>query len=503
MPSHHIKIRCLGCGYEPPGAVESCPRCGGATAKICGKCGFANAVPKNFCDGCGEPVGTNAAWRPGTPPLNARRRTNHSRMTARNTAWRAARQTAKLTRKFNDTIDGFKSKHPVSWKIILLVILLSAAAGLAVVAAYVFVAPRIPDYKLLSAAKQYLRDMSAGDYRKAYALLSRPSREVCTQEEFETVSRAENKNVWEFADLSVTRLNNDYALVRYHKREGGGPWSGDYIPLVSEDGGWARPYIQNMFPRVDDALAKNDASAALMWAQRMNLIDPLDPRARGYLCRAQYAMKRYKEAAAACAEMLDSLPAYPATFSAQALLNFRYTLAESYRNTGLGSDALLEYAAVLSQPDAPADIRCGARLSRARIYVGTRNYEAALQETLAAQSDCRTPQSKDEAALYLRVLNGSAQDAAVQLAKNFRRSPSEPPLSQVWKEKQTRSYKTLKLRKYPENKWLGIHLSGPFYRVVVRQEGGRDRANRPLAPLDLARFRVDAWLGTASPENPQ
>ena len=53
MPQKISVIRCPKCGYEPNVLTDTCLKCRAELEKLCGNCGFSNAVEKNYCDTCG------------------------------------------------------------------------------------------------------------------------------------------------------------------------------------------------------------------------------------------------------------------------------------------------------------------------------------------------------------------------------------------------------------------------------------------------------------------
>lgn len=60
MPQKPSAIKCSKCGLEPNIITDVCLTCGTKLEKVCGSCGFANAVEKNYCDQCGQVMALKA-----------------------------------------------------------------------------------------------------------------------------------------------------------------------------------------------------------------------------------------------------------------------------------------------------------------------------------------------------------------------------------------------------------------------------------------------------------
>jgi class 3 adenylate cyclase len=64
-------VRCPQCQTENRTDRKFCAACGAALERVCGACGFKNALSDRFCGGCGKPLAEAPAASPGQPAERA------------------------------------------------------------------------------------------------------------------------------------------------------------------------------------------------------------------------------------------------------------------------------------------------------------------------------------------------------------------------------------------------------------------------------------------------
>lgn len=468
MPKANSEIKCVKCGHQHAVVKEQCDKCAAPLAKFCGTCGFANSVPKNYCDQCGELL-VLAPPRPQNtePPRPAQP---------------LPPADAPLPRE--KTAPAKKRGPAVAAGLSLAVILIPA---------YILLSPQFPKFQLTLTCRRYLKELSSGRYENAYKMLSKNSKQSCPVEDYVNFSRQYySQKSWEFKDVKPFVVEKDAALVKYQIKEGTSPWKDDFISFVWEDGKWARPYIWNFFQRIEEAIGKNDPSHALFLAQRLYLTDPLDPRTSGYLCWTEYLMGLYDKAANDCKKAMDSSRFYPVGFTSEAVFWFHYQLADSLRNTKKYAEALDEYNKLLAD-EFSAQNRCDILTGRADIYVWLNRYDAALQDMLEARDICPQTAQKNVSS-YLSYLTGDAKELSVALAQKARRSAGEPRLFDIRRENlETLRKKLGKKAVLPKDIWISAHMRGPIYKVILKQEGGKDSRGNRLASKDIYRLTINLW----------
>lgn len=554
MPKANSVIKCLKCGSESHIVGDLCPECGAPLAKVCGFCGFANSVPKNYCDQCGEllvlrpskregsrPSGNigkpqsatsnlnggdsepKASARGGVSPHGEHRaeQSDHSprgispELKARDATKAEGSKAipqevgrgqpddfsepiqdqapARQTRRMRIT-SRIRPLHTTAWARKTLFVL---PAVLLIVAVCIIFAPQFPKYQLTRTAKRYLKELSAGHYENAYKMLSRNSRVSCSLKEYISFSREYYSNSpWKFKNVKPFLIEENAALVKYQIKEGNLPWKDDFISFTREDGKWVRPYIWNFFQAIEDAIGKNDQPQALFLAQRLYLTDPLDPRTAGYLCWTEYLMGLYGKAASSCKKALNNCRMYPVGFEPETVFWFHYQLADSLRNTHKYKEALVEYTNLLGIRDLPLQNRCEVMVDRADVFVWLNRYDAALQDMLDAQNIC-PPNAQKGVNTYLSYLTGDARKLAVALAKRVRFSAGGPALLDIRKvqlKEVTKKMRKAGKKTVPlKDLWISAHIAGPVYRIILRQKGGMDTAGRRLTSRDIYRLRVNLW----------
>jgi hypothetical protein len=364
---------------------------------------------------------------------------------------------------------------------------------------YLIAAPYIPKFSLKMAANSYLKKLSTGRYAEAYAMLSTNSKSACSMKSYVEYGKQYYGKIpsWEFRNVEVFAMEQDAAMVRYQLREGTGSWRTDYISFVKEHDNWMRPYIWMLFEPIDTAIAKQDYPQALFLAQRLYLTDPIDPRTSGYLCVTEFFLGLYDKAADACRKTLVSAKTYPVGFSAEEIFWFKFYYADSLRFTRKLSLALDEYGELLRSDALSAKEQCPLFMSRADAFVKLTRYDSALDDMLKADGVCVDEPNRAEVARRMRFMNGDARAEAVSFAQRTKIRADLPPfmeLRRAERESMAARLGPKNARYMPKDSWVAAHLTGPEYRVVLRQEGLNSRTRqRDLKNVYV--FMVNLWTG--------
>ena len=531
MPQKSSVIKCHKCGYVSNIISDTCIQCGSRLEKICGDCGFSNAVEKNYCDQCGAPLILKAGQPAGpalpvtpTPgqgepppkkPFQFEMQPIQETVAEKDESFRS-RPSGKVTPPIPpppvsgpplpaapamppgpDNIQppprSFASKNiPGALAIAGLLILLGFFL-------YLIVTPYIPRFSLKMTANNYLKRLSTGRYEDAYAMLSTNSKSACSMKNYVDYSRQYygQTPAWEFKGVEIFAMEPDAAMVRYQLREGTGPWHADYISFVNEHGKWTRPYIWMFFEPIDTAIARQDYPQALFLAQKIYLTDPMDPRTSGYLCVSEFFMGLYANAADSCRKTVLSASAYPVGFTAEEIFWFRFYYADSLRFVQKLEPALEEYGKLLQSDVISTKKECPVLLSRADTYVRLSKYDAALNDMLKADGVCTDTINHAEVARRMRFMNGDARADAISFAQRTKSRADLPPFGELRRKELDSIAARLgpkNMRYMPQDKWAAEHLSGPEYRVVLRQEninpGTRQKETR-----NIYVFMVNLWTG--------
>lgn len=545
MPSKPSVIKCSKCGYLPNVLGDICVKCGARLEKTCGECGFGNPVERNYCEGCGTLMALNAPprnvpapagpeknqaqkvemesiqdtvdgkarsfierpdkrpepapaqeppARPQTPPLSTPRDINSGSSPFIADSARLRREKTSPVAGYPDSIRRFLG--PAVTVLLALVLM-----GIL----YRIAAPSIPRIRLLMTAKTYLTDLSQGKYEKAYDLLSSNSKTAYSLEDYLKNSREyyAKAPAWQFRDIQVFTIDKNAAMVRYQLKEGTAEWKHDYISFVREQNRWVRPYIWGLFEPINEAFKRQDFPQALFLAQKLYLTDPIDPRSSGFLCSAEFYMGLYDKAAESCRRAVDGAAVYPVGYSDEDLYWFSFYYAESLRHMQRDSEALPEYEKLMKWPGLTAKEQCPLFLSRADSYIQLKDYPSALRDVMSAEGACLENPEMTEAKKRLARISGAAGAEAVAFAQNSRFKAGMPPIAEARRRQLETMREQLgpqKARFLPRDQWLAVHVTGPEYKVFLRQEA-LDPRTRRKETKDVFIFHVNLWTGKAQVEN--
>lgn len=544
-------IKCPKCGYLPNMLGDTCLKCNTRLDKICGDCGFANPVEKNYCDQCGAvmalqppPKSGIESPEPEPPPpgsfkleMESIQDTVSERATSfrRKPADGAAQPPpapppppAQTAPPKPGTPPPPPGKMPVGTSALspdsarlpsqaglpkpvpgLLKRITGPAVTLILVGVllgilYMIVAPSLPRLRLVMTAKSYLTNISEGKFEKAYDLLSSNSKSNCTLDEYVKNSKEYYAKAppWSFKDVQVFTMDKDAAMIRYQLKDGDQPWKSDYISFVRENNRWARPYIWVLFQPIEEALKRQDFPHALFLAQKLNLTDPIDPRTSGYLCVSEFFMGLYEKSTESCKRTLEAAVSYPTGYTREELFWFNMHYADSLRYLQRDRAALGEYEKLLRWPGLASAEQCTLYLNRADSYVSLKDYEKGLQDIMKAESLCAVSPAKEDAKKRLGYMSGSARDEAIAFAQKSRFQQGMPPIGEARKRQQ----EALKARLgpkgaklLPKDQWMAVHVAGPEYRVFLRQESFNFQT-RKTETQNIFIFLVNLWTSSAKVE---
>ena len=542
MSLKYSHIKCSKCGHELGTSEQACPKCGGPVQKVCGSCGFLNSVDKKYCDSCGtmlefrpsagpsisvrtvvfESIGDTVnsssftlpkvepkpgpGPRPDQPPsgpdspeegkapsLGPRPSGPDDKSAAPPRVSGRSQKPPPAAKRSAKKLSIFSPKMLVFY--LLLAVALAGLTSL-------FLAPHIPRIKLLLTARRYLSALSGGDYAAAYKLLSASSRESCPFEDYVRNNREYDSRVggWEFDAPEIFMHEERAAVIKYRLKEGTGTWKDDYVSFVAENGGWALPYIWNFFGPIDEAIEKGEFAQALSLARRLAETDPVDPRTSGYLCSAQFFMKRYEQAAVSCARTVEASRFYPVGFSSDEIFWYMFYHADSLRFLGRFREALDIYGALLVKKELTPKEQCPLHMGRADAFVRLGDYAAGKDSAETAQLYCIGGIDAVEAEKRLRFITGKALDEAVAYLKNSRPRDGGPTLEQA-RAAELSLMRARGIRALPRDTWLAEHAGGPEYRVMMREELPAGRGRRPQIK-NLHVFKVNLWTGAVAAEQP-
>ncbi len=511
--------------------------------KICGDCGFPNAVEKNHCDQCGTLLALRAVpsaqqssapaavpaesakppekpkfqfeMQPISETVAEKEASFRSRFSEKSVTSPAAPQPPAQTpqqqvrpapaigprapaapSQFNKLLATTRRFKP---KNIYGALVLAGLLAVLFFFLYLIAAPYIPKFTLRMAANNYLKRLSTGRYEEAYAMLSTNSKSACSMKSYVEYNQEYygKAPAWMFKNVEVFVMEPEAAMVRYQLKAGTEPWHTDYISFVKEHDKWTRPYIWMLFEPIDTAIAKQDYPQTLFLAQKLYLTDPMDPRTSGYLCVAEFFMGLYDKASDSCRKTVLSASVYPVGFSPEEIFQFKFYYADSLRFTQKSEMALDEYTELLRSPSVSAKEQCPLFLSRADTNVKLKRYDAALTDMLKADGVCTDTANRTEVAKRMRFINGDAREDAISFAQRTKPRADLPTFSELRaKELASITVRTgpKNMRYMPKDNWVSAHIAGPEYRVVLRQEGLNPRT-RQMDIKNVYVFTVNLWTG--------
>ena len=521
---------------------DSCLKCNTRLEKICGECGFANQVEKNYCDQCGSVLTLQPPSRteeenlpPGPPkdqPFKVEMESIQDTISERATSFRrkpagaapkppaappvqppppGKQPPAATTTVLSPDSARLPRQAPLPRPLranlfhrllgpVVTIILVSVLLGIL----YMIAAPSLPRLRLIMTAKSYLTNISEGKFDKAYELLSSNSKSACTLESYVKNSKDyyAKAPAWQFRDVQVFSIDKNAAMIKYQLKEGSSEWKSDYISFVRENNRWARPYIWILFQPIEEALKRQDFPHALFLSQKLYLTDPLDPRSSGYLCFSEYFMGLFEKAAESCKRTLSAAQSYPVGFSSDELFQYNSHYADSLRYMQRDRLAIAEYEKLLKWPGLTTAELCPLYLNRADSYVYMKDYDRALQDVMKADSLCTQGPSKEDVKKRLAYISGAAGDQAITFAKKSRFQADMPPIGEL----RARQLAELKARLGPRNsrmlpkdQWLAVHVGGPEYRVFLRQEKF-NALTRKTETQNIYVFLINLWSSKAKVE---
>ncbi|MEA3307274.1 MAG: hypothetical protein U9Q34_05780 [Elusimicrobiota bacterium] len=540
-------LKCSKCGYESNVITDTCIKCEGKLDKICGECEFKNSPFKNFCDQCGSvlsiaepaektpnPENKPSAPEPEKPQekkpeleiesisdtmgvetgpestsrINSSPNTNFpadenspekkdnilSKQKSAPHAFITGRTAATISK------DASNSKK----KRVLNIFITLGLSGALLFILYLIAVPHIPKIKLLIKTKRYLNHLSKKDYKDAYKMLSSNSQASCSMETYikNTKNYYSKRPQWEFKNINIFKIEKKVALIKYKLKEGEEEWKDDYLSFVKEGNTWARPYIWNLFKPIDQAFAKSDYSTALYLAQKLNLIDPLDPRTLGYLCSAEYNLGLYNKAVESCRKTIETSEIYPVGFDKEAKTWYYFQLANSLKFTKDYEPAFKIYRNLLANKKASKLEQCQILLTRSDAYAGAKKYNEALKDILVAKTIC-PPNFQGDLKMFLNYLTGKSKKEAITFAQKSKFKADLPTIFELRKIERANIAKRLgkRRRKYmPRDKWSAIHIQGPEYKVFLR-EIRINPLTRMKESKNLRIFRVNLWSHSIALEN--
>lgn len=283
--------------------------------KTCAKCGFKNAVQKNYCDQCGSlfeaghnlppagrlaPLGSSSTPAPpSTPP----------------TSPRGAKRKARIDR-WKELAYSIRSTVSLIFLIVLGIGLFYAGMDYWDIYTPPKAVPRM--------ARSYLAYLSSGDYATAYYSLSRGARAHCTMDQFRLHQGTQS---WTWSALSLVKTEPDLMMLEYSLKRRGGEPVRNFLTFNLEEDGWAIPFNDHIVARVEDWIKRGDIDMALIDAQEAVAVNPRDPVARAYFCQASYRHKLAAQAKQECAIAFKLHQDYPSNISPETWRSIR-ALAE-------------------------------------------------------------------------------------------------------------------------------------------------------------------------------
>jgi tetratricopeptide (TPR) repeat protein len=490
------KIVCKNCGYESNVISDVCIKCGGKLVKVCGNCGWENSVEKMYCDNCGSLLALtphkkiyqdeedekkedvkksniNIEFESITETIlkkdeSYRKKKEENEKSVVKEEKKEASSVIEEKKKIEEYISKKKNENTevkddkkesnlsdkkktklnlyiIGFFVIVFIFLL-----------YFFVLKNsISKYKLLFTAKSYLTYLRDGDYEKAYSYLSNNSKSLISLDDYIKTSKDYYSNVgkWDFKDVSICYYSENQSIIKYRLFEKG-EWKDDYINFIKEYGLWRRPYVWNLFEKIDYSFSNKDFSKALYYSQLLYLIDPLDPRSSGYLCWSEYMNMLFDKSVDSCKRVIKISSLYPVKYyNNEDLFWYKFNYADSLRFLNRDDEALKNFNELAEYNEVSLASKCGVYSARSDIFIHKKDYEKALADLNIALSICRDVSVVNDVNKRISMLKGLDCQGAIDFLKNYK-------------------YKNLKFNDFvnqidPNPNYFCKHIEGPVYEVRV------------------------------------
>ena len=509
------KIICKDCGYESNVISDVCIKCGGKLVKVCGNCGTENSVEKIYCDSCGsllaltphkkidkeiknekegkvEKSNINIEFEPITETMlkkedsyrkkkeekdfksNDKKEISVIEEKRKIEEYVLEKEKKEVEQKKDSTENNFKKKNNFFiylgiLSIIFLIFLL-----------YFFVFKKsISKYNLIITAKTYLTYLKDSNYEKAYYYLSNNSKSLISIDDYVKTLKEHYSNLgeWDFKDLSIYYYSENQSIIKYRLFEKG-KWRDDYINFIKEYGVWRRPYVWDLFQRIDKAFADKDFSKALYYSQQLYLIDPIDPRSYGYLCWSEYMMMFFDKSVESCKKVIEVSNLHPIKYyNDEDIFWYKFNYADSLRMLNKDDEAL-DYFTILENYDGvPLSNKCGVYTARSDIFIHKNEYEKALSDLNIALSICKDNSLINDITKRISMLKGDECNLAINFLKKYK-------------------YNNERFDDYvnkitPNVIYSCRHLNGPIYEVKVLLKKKSKLLGNYICNIDL-------WNRTAS-----
>jgi tetratricopeptide (TPR) repeat protein len=514
------KIVCKECGYESNVISDVCIKCGGKLIKICGNCESENSVEKMYCDSCGLLLAltphkkldlgkkensiyisksiSTLEFEPITETMSKR---DESYRKKKNEGKKDDNKSLSIVEKnkieeyvksqeisienlkTQRTLPAKDDKRYIPYIIFICVVIVVFLSY------FLIVRKGISRYTLVSTAKNYLEALRDGDYEKAYSYLSNNSKSLVSIDDYKNTSRNYYSKIgkWDFKDVEIYYYSPTQSIIHYKLLENG-EWKDDYLNFVKEYGHWRRPYVWNLFEKIDDAFSQKDFPKALYFSQMLYLIDPIDPRSSGYLCWSEYFMRLFDKSVESCKKVIELSNLYPVKYyDNQELFWYRFNYADSLRFLGRDDEALNNFN-ILIDYDMPLASKCSIFTARSDIFVNRKNYDMAIGDLNRALTVCKNEVVLKDVNKYLSILKGNE----CEMALNFLKSHKYNDLKfEDFINSKIKSYKKSGIKvEYNCN-----HKDGADYEILVLIKQRDKVFDRYKAVLNLWYRKIDILEG--------
>ncbi|MCX7905302.1 MAG: hypothetical protein N2446_01205 [Elusimicrobiales bacterium] len=522
------RMLCKDCGYEPNIIADVCIKCGGKIVKICGNCSHENSVEKNHCDLCGNLLALTPhkkidivndkkdnfdskiekgkkilEFESITETIARKDESYRKKINIPNANVESVAKEKlvdedaiiKERRKVEDFVklqsnqierQKFEEKNNIINRKIILFKKITISVftfGLIIIIFYlIFGRKSFSRYDLLITAKRYLSALRDAEYDKAYEFLSQNSKAIVSFNDYvKTLENYYSKvGKWDFKDIEVYYFDPNQSVIKYKLIEKGVE-KDDYLNFVREYGKWRRPFVYNLFEEIDKAFEKKDFPKALFLSQRLYLIDPMDPRASGYLCWSEYLMRIYENSVESCKRVIELSHIYPIKYyKDEELFWYTFNYADSLRFIGKIEHSIEVYNNILKNPIINSDEKCTVYVARSDSYVAIKDYNSSLNDLKNAIEVCKDESiEKKEALRRLRMLEGELCEEAILFAKKYKNEGIP------FEEFIINKFKSLNKEKYKFD-WRCKHKNGSNYYVEVLVYEGKKSFN-------VYKINVDLW----------